>query len=164
MHASEVYWRGQARTIQEAAEVWKEDYEEAQAILQFEASLDHSLATYEAFGKFSQAAWDDLFAGQLVRPLEAGGHFREMAGLLAQAFEGLLSAARGHERSGYGIARAGDLERAARDLRAREADFGDRWPRFDLEELKAILARPAEFVDAEEIYREFPELRRPDPA
>src|SRR5216684_3036989 len=92
MHASEVYWKGQARAIREAAEAWKEDYEEAQSVLQFEASLDHPLATYEAFGKFYRAVWDDLFGGQLARPLEAGIHLREMAGLLAQAFEGLLSA------------------------------------------------------------------------
>ncbi|SRR6266542_3861736 len=151
MHASEVYWKGQARAIREAAEAWKVDHEEAQSVLKFETSLDHPLATHQALGKFYRTVWEDLFGGQLSKPLETGALLREMFGLLAQAFEVLLDVVRAHEREGYVIARTGDVERAARDLRAWEADFVARWPRFDPDELKAALAEPAEFVDAEEI-------------
>ena len=42
-------------------------------------------------------------------------------------------------------------------------DFERRWPFFRADVLKAKLAEPAEFVDAEEIYREFPELRHSGP-
>ncbi len=162
MHATEVYWKGQARTIREAAEAWQEEHEEAQSILKFEASLDHPLATFEAFRKLYRAAWEDLFAGRLSLPLQAGLSLREMVRLLAQAFESLRDVLRGHERQGYVLARAGDVERAARELRRWEADLDARWPRFDVEALKAQSQEPPDFVSLEEIYGELPELRGTD--
>src|SRR2546426_801143 len=108
MHASEVYWRGQARTIREAAEAWQEEHEEAQSVLKFEASLDHPLATFEAFRKLYRAAWEDLFAERLSMPLQAGLSLREIVRLLAQAFESLLEVLREQERQGYALARAVD--------------------------------------------------------
>lgn len=164
MHASEVYWKGQARTIREAAEAWKEDHDEAQSVLQFEASFDHSLASFEAFGKLYRAAWEDLFAGRVSKPLEAGVPLREMVRHLAQAFESLLDVLRGYEREGYVIARSGDVERAARDLRLWETDVEARWPRVDADALRALQEKPAQFVDPEEIYSDLPELRHQDPS
>src|SRR5206468_2161319 len=98
-----------------------------------------------------RAAWDNLFAGRLTQPLQAGIPLREMVRLLAQAFEALLDVLRDHERRGYVIARSEDLERAAHDLRKWEADLEVRWPRFDVVALKALQEKPAEFVDPEEI-------------
>jgi hypothetical protein len=164
MHATEVYWKGQARALRDAAEAWKQDHEEAQSVLKFEAFLDHPLATYQALGKFYRAVWDDLFSGRLAKPLRAGIYLREVFGQAALGFEDLLDVLHNHQQKGYSIARAGELEQAARDLRAWEADIAARWPRFDPDELRAALEGPAEFVDPEEIYREFPEIRRPDQA
>lgn len=160
MHTSEVYWKGQARAILDAAEAWKDDDAEPHSGLNFAASLDHPLATAAALQKLARLAWDDLFSGRLARSLETGVRLRELFRLTAQAVERLAEVLRTHKNPAGSVASAEEVERAARDLRATAADIEARWPSFDVEELKALCAEETDFVDPEEIYRDLPEIRR----
>ena|SRR5262249_41615778 len=161
MKVDEVFWRGQARVLRETAEAWKEQHDEAAFLLDCEELMGQVLNSHEQFRALVRRVWDGLFSGTLQQVTPVGELMQGLCEETAESVQALLSIARNYQGAGYRVEKAEGLEKALADYRRWETDFKNRWPRFDPAGLEEGLAQASrgEFVDFEEICREFPELR-----
>lgn len=153
-------WKEQTRFIEDAVETWKLAHEEALRALEWDAVLQVGIVLGDYVGKLMAANWEELFSGQLTDVQEKGASFQHAFDQSARAFADLAVVAREFLEGGHELPHHAPFVAAHEQLLRLKDDFERRWPRFSAEALQTKLAGPAEFVDPEEIYREFPELRR----
>ncbi len=155
-----IIWKEQTRFIEDAVETWKLAHEEALQALELDAVLQVCAVLGDYVRKLLAATWEELFSGKLSKVQETGESFQRCFDRSAGAFAELAAVAREFLDNGHELAHHAPFVAAHEQLVRLKEDFERRWPRFSASELKTKLSEPAEFVDAEEIYREFPELRR----
>jgi hypothetical protein len=153
-------WKEQTRFIEDAVETWKLAHEGALQALELDAVLQVCTVLGDYVRKRMAATWEELFSGRSADVQEKGVSFQSAFEQSARAFAGLAAVAREFLEGGHELPHHVPFVAAYEQLLRLKDDFERRWPRFSAEALQAKLAGPAEFVDPEEFYREFPELRR----
>jgi hypothetical protein len=159
-----IIWKEQTRFIEDAVESWKLLHEEAMQALEVDAVLEMGVVLGNYVRKLMSAAWEELFSGQLTNVQAQGASFQKAFNQSAQAFADLADMVRAFADSGHELPHYPPFVAAHEQLLHLKSDFERRWPRFDGEALEAKRNSSAEYVDPEEIYREFPEIRRADSA
>ena len=155
-------WKEQTRFIEDAVETWKRAHDEALQALELDAVLQVCAVLGDYIQKRMAVTWEELFSGQLSDVQEQGAYFQKCFEQSVEAFAAMEDVARESRDTGHELSHYPPFVAAHEQLLRLKDDFERRWPYFRADALQAKLAAPAEFVDAEEIYREFPELRRPD--
>jgi hypothetical protein len=157
-----IVWKEQTRFIEDAVESWKQAHEEAMHALELDTVLRVCVVLGDYVRDLVAATWEELFSGKLIGVQERGASFQRAFDQSAEAFAELAIIAREFVESGHELPHYASFVAAHDQLLRLKEDFESRWPRFNAEALESKLAGPAEFVDPEEIYREFPELRPAD--
>lgn len=155
-----IIWKEQTRLIEDAVDSWKRAHQEAMQALDVDTLLEVCVVLGNYVRKLMAATWDELFSGKLTDVQDRGASFQKAFDQSAEAFADLAAVAQQLAGSGHELPHYPSFVTAQEQLLGLKGDFERRWPRFNLEALQAKLAGPAEFVDPEEFYREFPELRR----
>jgi hypothetical protein len=162
VRVEEIHWRGQARAIEDAAEAWKAEHDFARAVYALEAMLRACLSLSDFIKKAMAAIWEDLFSEKLEDVSGYGERLHRLFRHTLLAFKAAGAAAASARLAGYTVENAEEVVQAETHLRRLYGDFHLRWPHFDLDKLHKLETTPPEFVDAEDVYREFPELHRQD--
>jgi hypothetical protein len=158
---TEILWEGTAQTVREATDAWKDEEEGAARANAAEAILRIALDLIYLAERMIARQWDNLFS-QRIRNVEAMGDCLQRCALktidLARGTHELVGFA---EAQGYKFEQTPELLAGIGRLSAMKDRLARHWPRFDPDRLERGLAQAArgEFVDPEEIYREFPELQ-----
>lgn len=153
-------WKEQTRFIEDAVESWKLAHEQAMQALELDAVLQVCTVLGDYVRKLMATTWEELFSGKLTGVQEKGLSFQKAFEQSARAFADLAAVAREFLDSDHELPHHAPFLAAHEQMLRLKTDFDRRWPLFNVEALQTKLAGPAEFVDPEEIYREFPELRR----
>jgi len=161
MKADEVLLRGQARTVEEAAEAWGETQAELDRLESLERVIDDLTRAASFSEQRVDAYWEALFSGKIRDVLRIGDLLRETTGRTARAYAQFLGAVQAFESAGYVVDGAAEFRRAADAMRRLADDLEARWPRFDPEALDRGLAQAAQgqSADLADVYHEFPELQ-----
>lgn len=159
-----IIWKEQTRLIEDAVESWKLLHQEAMQALEVDVVLEMGVVLERYIRKLMAATWEELFAGKLTHVQDRGASFQKAFDQSVQAFADLAAVAGAIVAGGHELPHYSTFVAAHEQLLHLKNDFERRWPRFDGEALRARQAQAAEFVDPEEIYREFPEIRRADSA
>lgn len=153
----EVLWEGMAKTLRDATDVWKDEEQgvlRAQATeLLLQASLDLLRVTQQLVAR----KWDDLFSMRIRAVQAAGDHLEQAVATARRLAEGTCELVDAEAHTVEKSSLQAELVR----LVETQSRLARHWPRFDLSRLEQRRAQAArgEFVEAEEIYREFPELQ-----
>lgn len=157
----EILWEGTAQTVRAATDAWKEEEEGAARARAAEAILRVALSLIALAEHIVTLTRDDLFS-ERIRDVEATGEHLERCVArtldIARATHALAGFA---EAEGYRFEQVPELVAGIARLSELQDRLARHWPRFDPAHLERGLAQAArgEFVDLEEIYREFPELQ-----
>ena len=158
---AEVLWEGTARTVRDATDAWKEEERGAARALATDLLLQAAVDLVQVTQQLVARKWDDLFS-ERIRDVESMGQrlekWTETARRLAEGTRELATLV---ETEGYKVEKVPALEAGIAKLLDTKARLAKHWPRFDPTRLDQGLAQAArgDFVDAEEIGREFPELQ-----
>ena len=161
MTVAEVLWEGTARTVREATDAWKEEEMGAARAKAAEDILRIVLELVSAAQGVLIRKWSDLFAERISDVETMGDYLENVAATtinLAQRARELAGLA---EAEGYKFNQLPELDLRISKLSDMKDRLAKHWPRFDPVQLERGLAQATrgEFVDPEEIYREFPELQ-----
>lgn len=157
----EILWEGTAQTVRAATDACKDEQEGAARVHGVEAILRVALSLLDIAERIITFTWDDLFS-ERIRDVEAAGDRLERCAAttldIARAARELVGLA---EAEGHRFEQLPTLLAGMARLSEMKERLARHWPRFDPAQLEKGLAQAArgEFVDAEEIYREFPELQ-----
>jgi predicted transcriptional regulator len=157
---AEVLWEGTARTVREATDAWKTEEQGAARAWAMEQLLRNAMLMVTLAHDLLLHKWDDLFSGRIQNVGEMGERLEKTAATAIELAQDTRRLASISEEEGYAFEKIPDLLAAVERLSEMKERLVKHWPRFDPARLEQGLAQAArgEFVDPEEIYREFPEL------
>lgn len=158
---TDVLWEGTARTVREAIDAWQGEEQGTARAKAAEEIVGVAMAMVSVAQHLLMRKWDDLFSERIADVETMGDHLEEVAATtirLAQQARELASLV---EAEGYKVDQVPELLLGIAKLSEMKDRLAKHWPRFDPVRLEQGLAQAArgEFVDREEIYREFPELQ-----
>jgi len=158
---AEVLWEGTARTVREATDAWKDEEQGAARAQAASQLVSASLELVSFTESLVARKWDDLFSERITDVEAMGERLERWVETTIHLAEETRQRASVVEAEGYKIEKVAELLARIARLSETKARLTKHWPRFDLAGLEQGLAQAArgEFVDLEEIYREFPELQ-----
>ncbi len=128
MNAHATLMKGQARTIEDAVEAWKADYDEAMHVRDLEAILAFAIQV-EALLRQGQAnLWTGLLAGEIKNPPAIGETGRAAYAKVVVAFSVLASATKDAVAHGYEVEKAEAFAVAQARLIELQQEFDRDWP------------------------------------
>lgn len=159
--AVEILWEGTAQTVRAATDACKDEQQSAARAHGMETILRVALSLLDIAERILTFTWDDLFS-ERIRDVETTGDRLERCATttldIAKAARELVGRA---EAEGHQFEHLPALLAGMARLSEMKERLAGHWPRFDPVQLEKGLAQASrgEFVDMEEIYREFPELQ-----
>jgi hypothetical protein len=160
MTATEVLWKGQVRIVQDAVDAWAGEGCGPLSAAELELLFRVAEVLRDCACMTMRGAWDSLFSGRVRNVQATGERYGRIFDITLRILDTVRREAEaaqiGQEVSGYK-----KLLGAVEDVLRLKEDFEARWPHFDPASVERGAAEAArgEFVDFEEICREFPELQ-----
>ena len=131
---------GRARTVEDAVEAWKRDYEEADKVKDIESIICEWLRVAEALTSWQRESWELLQTGKLDNVLEVGRMLEKAHRICPELFDAVNEGAKWAEQKGYTVENIGSFREISANLCKLKKRFETKWPRVDKAELEAGLA------------------------
>jgi hypothetical protein len=133
-------YRGRTRTIEDALEAWKRDYQEAEKVKDIEAIIAEWLQSFEILREWQEESWAALQGGEIENVLEVGRMLSRGYELGAYSFSQVNSGVKWAEGRGYTVDGAEDLRRSFRRLQGLAKELAEKWPSVNKGKIEEALA------------------------